>query len=49
MKNKAFFEFLTTKELPPVALREAVKKDISLSFHLHSIVLRFLSFQLLGA
>jgi hypothetical protein len=49
MKNKAFFEFLTTKELPPVALRQAVGKDISLSFHLRSIVLRFLSFQLLGA
>lgn len=49
MKNKAFFDFLTTKELPPVALREAVRKDITLSFHLRSIILRFLSFQLLGA
>ena len=49
MKNKAYFEFLTNKELPPSALREAVKKDITLSFHKHSILFKFLTFQLLGA
>lgn len=49
MKNKAYFEFLTDKESPPSAIRDAVKKDITLSFHKNSIIFKFLSFQLLGA
>ena len=46
MKNKAYFEFLTDKESPPSAIRDAVKKDIILSFHKNSILFKFLSFQL---
>ena len=49
MKNKAFIEFLINKESPPLALQEAVEKDITLSFQKISILLKFLSFQLLGA
>lgn len=49
MKNREFLEFLTGNETPPATLKQVVAKDISLSFHKKSIILRFLAFQLLGA
>jgi hypothetical protein len=49
MKNRDFFDFLTSREAPPEVLSRFVRKDIQLSFYSKSIVLRFLSYQLLGA
>lgn len=49
MKNRELLEFLTIRELPPVALKKATRKDISLSFHKTSIISKFIGFQLLGA
>lgn len=49
MKNKEFLEFITNKETPPAILKRETEKDIRLSFRKKSILLKFLSFQLLGA
>lgn len=49
MKNKDFLGFLIEKEVPPLALKKATQKDITLSFHKTSIVSRFLAYQVLGA
>jgi hypothetical protein len=49
MKNKQLISFLVGGETPPVTLKNEVQRDIILGFHASSILLRFLSFQLLGA
>lgn len=49
MKNKEFLEFLTESEQVPGHLKEMARKDISLSFKAREIMLKFLSFQVLGA
>ncbi len=48
MKNKDFLSFLLQSEVPPLALKEAGRKDIRLSFRKKEIIFKFLSFQLLG-
>jgi len=49
MKNKEFLKFIMEKEEAPAYLKHAAKKDIQLSFHAKSIIMRFLAFQILGA
>lgn len=49
MKNKEFVEFITGRENPPSQLKKETEKDIRLSFRKNSIILKFLSYQLLGA
>jgi hypothetical protein len=49
MKNKDFLTFMVERETPPASLKKDAQKDILLSFHARSILLRFLAFQLLGA
>lgn len=49
MKNKDFLEFMLEKEVPPEGLKGAVKRDIALSFSSRAIILRFISYQILGA
>lgn len=49
MKNKLFLEFLAGKENLPAYLKKATEKDILLSFNAKSIIIKFLSFQFLGA
>lgn len=49
MKNKEFLSFVIEKESAPLHIKEAAKVDIRLSFRSKSIILRFLSFYLLGA
>lgn len=44
-----FLEFLSSNEAPPQALSERTQKDMKLTFRGNSIILRFLSFQLIGA
>ncbi len=44
-----FLEFLSSNEAPPQGLCDRTQKDIKLTFRGHSIVIRFLSFQLIGA
>lgn len=47
--NKDYIEFITGKENPPQRLKKETEKDIRLSFRKHSIIVKFLSFQILGA
>lgn len=49
MKNKEFLEFLTESEQVPAHLKVMTQKDISLSFKAREIMLKFLSYQVLGA
>lgn len=49
MKNKEFLKFIMEKEAPPAFVKESAKKDIQLSFHKNSIIMRFLAFQIIGA
>jgi hypothetical protein len=49
MKNKAFLEFLLSKESPPAAIKHGAKLDISLSFRSSSIITKFVFFQIIGA
>lgn len=44
-----FLEFLASHEAPPQALSDRTQKDMKLTFRKKSIILRFLSFQLIGA
>jgi hypothetical protein len=48
-KNLPFLEFLSSREVPPKALAQSMKKEITLSFQGRSIILRFAFFQILGA
>jgi len=49
MKNKDFLEFILDTTKTPEFTKAMVKKDIALSFHSRSIVLKFISYFLLGA
>lgn len=49
MKNKEFLEFLIEAETPPTHLKELARKDILLSFHARALMIKFLSYQVLGA
>lgn len=49
MKNKEFLSFIIQKEEAPVYMKQATKIDIQLSFRAKSIILKFISFYLLGA
>lgn len=44
-----FLEFLSSNEAPPQALSDRTQMDMKLTFRGKSIILRFLSFQLIGA
>lgn len=46
---KDLIEFVTQKETPPTALKEAARKDVVLSFRGPSIIKKFLFFQFIGA
>ena len=49
MKNEEYVEFITGRENPPVRLKQETEKDIRLSFRKNPIIIKFLSYQLLGA
>lgn len=44
-----FLEFLSSNEAPPKELSDRTQKDMKLTFRGRTIVVRFLSFQLIGA
>ncbi len=47
--KKDLFTFLISAEVPPEVLKSEVKKDIQLSFRKFQIILKFVSYQILGA
>lgn len=47
--KKDLFTFLVSKEIPSDELNLIVKKDIQLSFRKKEIILKFISYQILGA
>lgn len=49
MRHKDFLEFLIHHKAPPAILKASVKRDIALSFHTKTIILRFLGHYLIGA
>lgn len=48
MKNKEFLEFLIEAESPPARLKKIARQDILLSFNARVMMLKFLSYQVLG-
>ena len=48
MKDKEFLEFIAEGEKVPEHLLKMSQKDISLSFHAQSIILKFIGFHILG-
>jgi hypothetical protein len=49
VKNKEFLEFLISQEAPPSHLKQLAALDVALSFKKTEIIVKFLSFEFLGA